>query len=229
VGDFGGSQLVELEQAHTVRAHRDATPLARALHAAGDRWTLLIVLACCDGTVRLNTLRSRLPGVSSAVLNHHVRQMVELGLLSRERFREMPPRVELTLTDSGAALLPIAAALARWGMRYRWDEHDASERVDADALLCQLPALLDDTKLPSGVLETVIDDGERPVVHRFHTVGGRLQTIVDPAADERKASALIHGDRAAWVAALGPRRDYTGLQLRGHSRLAQLVFDSLPR
>ncbi len=115
-----------------LRAHRQATPLAAALAAAGDRWTLLIVLACSDGTLRLNGLRSRLPGVSSAVLDHHVRQMVALGLLSRRRFREMPPRVELTLTESGAGLLPIASALARWGMRHRWSEQsDGYEHVDA--------------------------------------------------------------------------------------------------
>jgi DNA-binding HxlR family transcriptional regulator len=216
-----------------VRAHRQATPLAQALAAAGDRWTLLIVLACSDDTIRLNTLRSRLPGVSSAVLDHHVRQMVALGLLSRRRFREMPPRVELSLTESGAALLPIAAALARWGMRYRWDEQHGCEHIDPDAVLCQLPALLDEAKLPKGVLEAIIDaydEEEEPVVHRFETVDGRLQPVAGaPAVDGPKASARIQGDRAAWEAALGPRRDYAGLHLLGRKQLARQVFDALPR
>src|ERR1700749_829761 len=147
MGDVAGTQEIEQKGSSPVRAHRQATPLAQALAAAGDRWTLLIVLACGEDTVRLNTLRNRLPGVSSAVLDHHVRQMVTLGLLSRERFREMPPRATLSLTASGVERLPIAAALARWGMRHRWDEQHGCEHVDPDAVLCQLPALLDETKL----------------------------------------------------------------------------------
>jgi DNA-binding HxlR family transcriptional regulator len=241
MGDVAGTREVQTAapaqvQSSTspVRAHRQATPLAQALAAAGDRWTLLIVLACSDGTsdstIRLNTLRNRLPGVSSAVLDHHVRQMVGLGLLSRRRFREMPPRVELSLTESGAALLPIAAALARWGMRYRWNEQHGCEHIDPDAVLCQLPALLDGAELPACVLETVIDEDDEPVVHRFETVDGRLQPVAGaPAVDGPKASARIHGNRAAWEAALGPRRDYAGLHLLGREQLARQVFDALPR
>src|SRR5580698_1878824 len=156
MGDVMGIREIQGAVPPPVRSHRQATPLAQSLAAVGDRWTLLIVLACSDGTIRLNTLRNRLPGISSAVLDHHVRQMVALGLLSRERFREMPPRVELSLTESGAALLPIAAALARWGMSYRWNEQDGLEHVNPDAVLGQLPALLDGTRLPNGVLEAII-------------------------------------------------------------------------
>jgi DNA-binding HxlR family transcriptional regulator len=229
MGDVAEAQPSETTQPLTVRAHRQATPLAQALAAAGDRWTLLIVLALADGTIRLNTLRQRLPGVSSAVLDHHVRQMVALDLISRQRFREMPPRVELTLTDSGAALLPIAAALARWGMAYRWNEQSGCEHVDADAVLCQLPALLDGTKLPKGVLETVIVDDEQRIVRRFVAVDGKLRPVSELEADKPKASVSIHGDRSAWEAALGPRRDYAGLRLLGRQQLARQLLDALAR
>jgi DNA-binding HxlR family transcriptional regulator len=47
-----------------------------------------------------------------------MQHMVILGLVSRQRFREMPPRVEIELTDWGRELVPIAAGLARWGMRH---------------------------------------------------------------------------------------------------------------
>jgi DNA-binding HxlR family transcriptional regulator len=212
----------------SVRTHRQATPLAQALAATGDRWTMLIVLACSDGTIRLNTLRSRLPGVSSAVLDHHVRQMVALGLLTRRRFREMPPRVELTLTDSGAALLPIAAALARWGMRYRWSDQELCAHIDAGAILCQLPALLDGEKLPDGVVEAVIDDGEDRVNYRFESVDGKLQPIDSSTVEQKAANVAIKGDRAAWNAALGAQRDYARLRLTGSRALARQVLDALP-
>jgi DNA-binding HxlR family transcriptional regulator len=84
----------------------------------GDRWTLLIALALADDPQRPVQLQRRLPGISSGVLDRHLQQMVALGLLSRRRFKEMPPRVELALTQAGRELLPIAAALARWGVKH---------------------------------------------------------------------------------------------------------------
>jgi DNA-binding HxlR family transcriptional regulator len=82
----------------------------------GDRWTLSIALALARRPRRPVELRRLLPGeISAGVLDRHLQQMVALGLLLRSRFKEMPPRVELSLTDRGRELLPIARALARWG------------------------------------------------------------------------------------------------------------------
>jgi len=211
-----------------VRAHRQWTPLARALTATGDRWTLLIVLALSHERLRLNVLRTRLPGVSSGVLDHHLSQMIALGLLSRERFREMPPRVEVALTESGTDLLPIAAALARWGMRHEWPMPDGLEHVRADAILRQLPALLEEASgLADGLLEVSIaasDDGAG-ASHWFQISDGRL--MAGEAAVG--ATARVQGDEAAWVAALGPGGDYSGLRFAGKRSIAKRVLDSLPR
>lgn len=98
--------------------HSQWLPLARALDAMGDRWTLVIVLALAGDPLRPVQLRSRLPQISAGVLDRHLQQMVGLGLLLRRRFKEMPPRVELALTDAGRELLPIADALARWAVRH---------------------------------------------------------------------------------------------------------------
>ncbi|HTZ85971.1 MAG TPA: helix-turn-helix domain-containing protein [Solirubrobacteraceae bacterium] len=193
----------------------------------GDRWTLLIVLALSDETLRLSVLRARLPGVSSGVLDHHLSQMTTLGLISRQRFREMPPRVEVALTEAGSELLPIAAALARWGMRYEWPLPPSREYVPAGAVLRQLPALLEERNdLPNGTLEAVIGDGEERAVHCFEIVEGRLRASSTPPA---KVTARLEGDDDAWIAALGPGRDYSGLHLAGKQRMAQRILDSLPR
>jgi DNA-binding HxlR family transcriptional regulator len=212
------------------RAHRQWTPLARALAAMGDRWTLLIVLALDDGTLRLSALRERLPGVSSGVLDHHLNEMVATGLLSRQRFREMPPRVELDLTERGRELLPIAASLARWGMRNGWPEPQNREHVRADAVLRQLPALLEDASdLPDGTVEAVVGTGNGDAGDDtrqwFEIVGGQVRA----ATEVNAATARIEGDEQAWIAALGPARDYSGLRLAGESAIAKRLLDSLPR
>ncbi|HTB71464.1 MAG TPA: helix-turn-helix domain-containing protein [Solirubrobacteraceae bacterium] len=225
-----GATDVEPTNPPAVRPHRQSTPLAQALAATGDRWTLLIVLALSDGAARLNVVRGRLPGVSSAVLDHHVRRMVALGLLSRRRFREMPPRVELQLTESGAALLPAAGALARWGMRHRWSVETGCERIDADAVLHQLPALLEETKLPEGTIEAVLDDGCSPHRYRFEIVDGRLAVAPTPdsAQEPQSTSARIEGDAAGWAVALGPQRDHRGVRIEGRRRLAKQMLEALP-
>ena len=82
--------------------------------------------------------------------------MVALGLVERTRFSQArPPRVEVELTDAGRELLPIAAALARWGMCHAWSPPVQRERVDIAALLRLLPALLELTELPPGSLEAI--------------------------------------------------------------------------
>jgi DNA-binding HxlR family transcriptional regulator len=210
-----------------VRAHRQWTPLARALTATGDRWTLLIVLALSHETLRLSVLRKRLPGVSSGVLDHHLSQMVALGLLSRERFREMPPRVELALTERGSELLPIAGALARWGMRHEWPVPDEHENVRAEAILRQLPALLEEhDDLPEGTIEAVVGSDDERVTNLFQIADGRLQTVAESLD---KTTARVEGDEAAWVDALGPGRDYSGLRFAGKRHLAERILDALPR
>jgi DNA-binding HxlR family transcriptional regulator len=106
------------EQSQPRHHSQRTTPLARALSATGDRWTLLIAQALASDPQRPVELRRRLPGISSGVLDRHLQQMVALGLLLRRRFKEMPPRVEVALTPAGRDLLPIARDLARWGDKH---------------------------------------------------------------------------------------------------------------
>jgi len=217
-----------LRTPRSVRAHRQWTPLARALTAVGDRWTLLIVLALSHDRLRLNILRTRLPGVSSGVLDHHISHMVALGLISRERFREMPPRVEVELTERGRELLDIASALARWGMRNEWPSPDGHEHVRADAILRQLPALLEGVDdLPDGIVEATVgpDNDHAATSHRFQISDGRLTA----GNTTGKATVRAQGDEVAWIAALGPDGDYSGLRFAGKRSLAKRVLDSLPR
>jgi DNA-binding HxlR family transcriptional regulator len=206
------------------------TPLARTLAATGDRWTLLIALALAPGRMRLNQLHRCLPGVSTGVLERHVQQMVALGLVRRSRFKEMPPRVELELTDAGRELLPIAHALARWGMRHLWSPPRERECVDVDALLRLLPALLEqETGLPEGSVEAVVADADPPV-RRIYRIDCGCLRMVDRAADaSRDPRTCLHGDGDAWVAALGPACDYERLRITGDERLARCILDALPR
>jgi DNA-binding HxlR family transcriptional regulator len=188
----------------------------------------LIVLALGSDTVRLVHLQERLPGISAGVLDNHLQQLTELGVVSRRRLREMPPRVEIELTESGCELFPIAGALARWGMRRVWFSPESREQVDIGTLLRILPVLLEqETRLPDGWLETIVATGNEGVRSGFLIENGRLRPS-EAGVEANAAAASIEGDEAAWIAALGPARDYTQLRITGRKRFAKKILDALP-
>jgi DNA-binding HxlR family transcriptional regulator len=225
--------VVESDSGQPARAPRAWTPLSRALAATGDRWTLSIALALGPGRIRLTQLHKRLPGISTGVLERGLQQMVALGLVTRTRFKEMPPRVELELTDAGHELLPIAGALARWGMRHVWSAPGAHEQADLHVLLRLLPCLAEGTSdLPAGGLEALVTDTDPPIRYRYQVKDGSLGATYSPdeapATTPDRTSAAIHGDTNAWIAAVGPSGDHRGLRLTGDEHLARAVLASLP-
>lgn len=94
------------------------SPDARALDVVGAKWTLLIVRDLLAGPVRFVDLQRLLPGISTEQLRMRLKAMVADGLLTRTRYREVPPRVEYELTEKGRDLVPVLAALAQWGNRH---------------------------------------------------------------------------------------------------------------
>lgn len=206
--------------------HRQWTPLARGLVAAGDQWTLLIVLALAPAPLRLSVLRGRLPGISSGVLSRHLQQMLDLDLISRQRFREMSPRVEYRLTERGAELVPIAGHLARWGMRHMWADPLMRERIDIGVVLGMLPILLGDTPLPNGVIEMVVEARGGSEQHLFDIDQGRL-TPIEPGATV--PWTRMSGRPQNWIDALGPSGRHQALAITGDRRLAVRLLETLPR
>jgi DNA-binding HxlR family transcriptional regulator len=118
------------------------SPDARALDLAGDKWTLLIVRDLLCGPLRFVELQRVLPGISTEQLRSRLKRMVADGLLTRRRYREVPPRVEYELTDSGRELSGVVSALARWGLRWAWGKPRPGERVDVGAVLRATSGLL---------------------------------------------------------------------------------------
>lgn len=96
-----------------------ACPVEIALMLAGDRWKSLIVRELLTGTMRFGELKKSLTGVSQKVLTQHLRIMEENGLVHREVYAEVPPRVEYSLTETGRSLKSIHDAMWAWGEAYK--------------------------------------------------------------------------------------------------------------
>jgi DNA-binding HxlR family transcriptional regulator len=89
-------------------------PTRLILDRVGDKWTVLVVLLLSDGPLRFSEVRGRLGRVAPKVLSQTLRRMERDGLVSREVFAEVPPRVEYSLTDLGQSLIEPIAVLGNW-------------------------------------------------------------------------------------------------------------------
>ncbi len=90
-------------------------PVYRAIAVVGAKWTLLIIHNLIDGPLRFGELERALHDASPKMITTRLREMEDLGLISREVFAEVPPRVEYTLTEQGRTLKPIIDSLFAWG------------------------------------------------------------------------------------------------------------------
>ena len=96
-----------------------ACPVETTLMLIGDKWKVLILRDLMPGTKRFGELKKSIGHVSQKVLTAQLRDMEEKGLVHREVYAEVPPRVEYSLTDLGKSLNPILDAMRVWGEDYQ--------------------------------------------------------------------------------------------------------------
>ena len=96
-----------------------ACPVETTLLMISDKWKVLILRDLLDGTKRFSELRRSVGNVSQKVLTANLRQMERDGLVHREVYPEVPPRVEYSLTETGVSLKPVIKARKDWGIHYK--------------------------------------------------------------------------------------------------------------
>ena len=96
-----------------------ACPVEVTLLLLSNKWTILILRDLFTGTKRFGELKKSLNGVSQKVLTANLRSLEEKGIIEREVFPEVPPRVEHKLTDLGKTLDPIIKSMHDWGEFYK--------------------------------------------------------------------------------------------------------------
>lgn len=96
-----------------------ACPVETTLTLIGDKWKVLILRDLMPGTKRFGELKKSVGNVSQKVLTVQLRAMEESGLVHREVYAEVPPRVEYSLTELGKSLKPILDSMWAWGEEYK--------------------------------------------------------------------------------------------------------------
>lgn len=92
-----------------------ACPVTRCLSVIGGKWKPVILFMVQNGVNRFGAMGRAAPGLSKQMLTKQLRELEADGILHREIFPEIPPRVEYSLTDRGRSLLPVIAAMKAWG------------------------------------------------------------------------------------------------------------------
>lgn len=199
------------------------SPDARALDLVGDKWTLLIVRDLVSGPRRFVELQRVLPGISTEQLRSRLNRMVADGMLTRQRYREVPPRVDYELTDRARELAPVLGELARWGYEWAWGPPRSSERVDLGAIFRLIPGLVSNDSTVTGTVELVVSDGDGSEPDSYTVTFGPGSAIISEGA-RGTADATVRGGTAAWVRALSPMGGHEDLDSAGSGQLIDAVF-----
>ena len=104
---------MEKTNTHGYRCTVEAT-----VDVIGGKWKPLIIYYLLRGTKRFGELRTAIGGVTQRSLTLQLRELEAHGIIAREVFAEVPPRVEYSLTEVGRTLAPVLDAMKDWGDGY---------------------------------------------------------------------------------------------------------------
>lgn len=91
-------------------------PIRYAIDVVGGKWKLPIICMLASGLpTRYSNIKRKLTGVTNMMLAQSLKELEASGIVHREQYNEVPPRVEYTLTDKGKSIIPPLLKLAEWG------------------------------------------------------------------------------------------------------------------
>ena len=102
---------------NTDRPKTKLCPIIHSLSIVSRKWTLPIFCELNQaGTLRYSQLKRQIPDITNMALTQTLKELVQLGLVHREQFNEIPPHTEYSLTKEGKLLLFSLYSLAKWGI-----------------------------------------------------------------------------------------------------------------
>ena len=90
-------------------------PVTASIELIGGKWKTIILYSLLSGTRRFGEIAVRIPDISRKVLTEQLKELESDGLILRQQYKEIPPRVEYSLTELGKSLSPVFRELEIWG------------------------------------------------------------------------------------------------------------------
>lgn len=102
-------------------------PIRYAIAVVGGKWKLpIICMLAGDQPVRYSNIKRKLSGITNMMLAQSLKELQASGLVHREQYNEVPPRVEYALTEKGRKIIPPLTKLAEWGADNMQEDKTAS-------------------------------------------------------------------------------------------------------
>lgn len=92
----------------------NACSLVHTMNVIGNKWKPIILYLLSNGSLRFGMLNALIPTISKKVLTNQLKELESDGLIFRESFAEIPPRVEYSLTEKSKGLMPVLKNLSAW-------------------------------------------------------------------------------------------------------------------
>lgn len=99
-------------------------PIVIAQNLISGKWKIIILWELREHKKRFSELQRAIPAVTQSMLTQQLRDLEKTGLVHREVYREVPPKVEYSLTSIARELLPVLGQLDAWGAKYMENQAD---------------------------------------------------------------------------------------------------------
>jgi DNA-binding HxlR family transcriptional regulator len=119
----------------------ETCPVCRTAEIVCGKWTLLVIRDLAEGRSRFCELERSLHGISPRTLSLRLRALEEEGIVERQTFPEVPPRVEYALTDKGRALVPLIEDMRTYGLQWLFEEDCSTPAAEGEPIPDLQPAI----------------------------------------------------------------------------------------
>ncbi|WP_292370210.1 winged helix-turn-helix transcriptional regulator [Methanoregula sp. UBA64] len=107
----------------TPKKYKYSWPIEATLDVIGGKWKPLVIYQLKEGTLRFSQIVEKVqPRITPRMLTKELRELETSGLVIRKVYAQVPPKVEYSLTETGASLIPILDDLCDWGSEHMGDD-----------------------------------------------------------------------------------------------------------
>lgn len=119
------------DMAETSAGENLLCPIRYTIDIIGGKWKLPIICMLAGGLpTRYSSIKRKLTGVTNMMLAQSLKELEASGIVHREQYNEVPPRVEYTLTEKGKSIIPHLVKLAEWGADHMQEDKKCAAFCD---------------------------------------------------------------------------------------------------
>ncbi|CAH1198719.1 helix-turn-helix domain-containing protein [Paenibacillus sp. JJ-223] len=111
--------------------NEEGCPVEYTLDVIGGKWKGVLLYHMIEGPKRFNEFRRICPAITQRMLTLQLRELEEDGVVHREVYQQVPPKVEYSLSEFGRTLVPIITEMKIWGEKYKKLSGAASEHAES--------------------------------------------------------------------------------------------------